>query len=620
MCRNCQTAHKAAELNLEARAAELAARQLAELPAVLELEQPAAPAFDLSAELAATAPQRTFGAIVGMEPVVPQAPMAEVMPDGAVCDCGEEAVDCIENVNYCDSCRDDNFKECNECNEWVASDDAKQDSDGDDYCESCFDDKFIKCHSCDCVVSKDDSRSVDGGQDYCDECFNETYDYCEGCDEYVESGDMNKVHETSSRSGRVNEVYRCDGCVSNGYTKCDDCGEYHSDGSLMSTNGGSDICQGCYENGNYFSCEGCNEIFSDSDLGSTEDGCYCTGCAPEVEHDEDADECECSDCRDERRSAARRRTTAEREAAAREAAAAELAAAERKAAEAAARLARLTFDVIKSRRSFGVELETASCDDYHGITDHTQFSGKADGTIDGKEFVSEVLNGDEGLEEITKLCKFAGQHDWTVDAKCGFHAHFDAGDLNDDQRKAVAIAYKLTYNAWSSFVSKSRRANDYAGPSEFEVADCANATSFTDWADSQDRYQWMNFSAYTKHGTFECRMHSGTLNASKVRNWVVAHVRFIDVVSTMTVDEVRAKFEGQDAQTNFAALAEIWNDAALTEFYASRACKFGTVYTQAAGTDFGSDDEANAEFAVWNKALNNTTGARPQIPAELAAV
>jgi hypothetical protein len=355
----------------------------------------------------------------------------------------------------------------------------------------------------------------------------------------------------------------------------------------------------CYENGGYFFCEGCNEIFSDSDLGNSENGCYCQGCAPSVEHDDENEECECRDCRETRRASNRARRTAASSPAPREA----TAPARRYAAP-----AEYTYNRTRSARQYGLELETADCEDWSNLSGDSAFTAEADGSVDGKEFVSKILKGDQGLDEISALCAFASEHGWSVDAKCGYHAHFDVGDLNDDQLKAVACAYNLTYNVWSTFVSEARRSNVYAGKNDWTANEVRDASSFrafvadftTSYTDGRhDRYQWLNLAAYKEHGTFEVRSHSGTLNASKASNWVVAHIRFIDAVAAMTVDEVFARFAGNDAQSNFAALAEIWNDADLTEYYAGRAAKFGTYYTQAAGAELAAaDSEYSQELAA----------------------
>jgi hypothetical protein len=312
----------------------------------------------------------------------------------------------------------------------------------------------------------------------------------------------------------------------------------------------------------------------------------CNDCGG-VEHNDDNEDCECRECE-------RARNRARRAAAS--APPAPPAPPRRRYAAPAD----YTFARTRSARQFGIELETSDCEGYDELPDGCAFRAETDGSIDGKEFVSAVLKGDQGLDAITEFCSFANRNDWSVDAKCGFHAHFDVGDLNDDQRKAVAIAYNLTYNVWRTFVSKARRENEYSGPNDWTADDIRDASSFDAFSakftcnsysrGEHDRYQWFNLAAYREHSTFESRIHSATLNGSKVRNWVLANIRFIDAVAEMTVDEVYAKFAGNDEQSNFAALAEIWNDSELTEFYAGRAAKFGTYYTQAAGAELAAAD------------------------------
>jgi len=53
-----------------------------------------------------------------------------------------------------------------------------------------------------------------------------------------------------------------------------------------------------------------------------------------------------------------------------------------------------------------------------------------------------------------------------------------------------------------------------------------NRYGFGNW----DRYHWLNLDSIDKHGTIEIRLHSSTLDANKVCNWVKAHLRFVDWV------------------------------------------------------------------------------------------
>jgi hypothetical protein len=76
-------------------------------------------------------------------------------------------------------------------------------------------------------------------------------------------------------------------------------------------------------------------------------------------------------------------------------------------------------------------------------------------------------------------------------------------------------------------------------------------------------------------------LHTATLDADKVCNWVKAHTRFIDWAAGKTLDEIDEIFGGIGSSTKskFRAIATIWADTELTDFYGSRAREFGTDLT-----------------------------------------
>lgn len=241
-----------------------------------------------------------------------------------------------------------------------------------------------------------------------------------------------------------------------------------------------------------------------------------------------------------------------------------------------------TYDRIGSTRKYGVELETNACHGLNDLEECTHFGCKHDGSISGKEFVSPVLRGDDGLDEIIKLCRYANRNDWNVNATCGYHLHLDVSDECINSLKSIVYAYNKTREVWASFVPNSRRRNSYCGNVRYilsEMMDCKDRDDFNYWAGNQERYVWFNVVSYARHRTFEVRLHTGTLDAEKVCNWAKAHTRFADWAAGATIAEIDARFSctGDEA---FAALAELWNDAELTEYYRGRASKFGVDYKE----------------------------------------
>jgi hypothetical protein len=237
-----------------------------------------------------------------------------------------------------------------------------------------------------------------------------------------------------------------------------------------------------------------------------------------------------------------------------------------------------TFDRIRSRRCFGVELETSKCSGWRGVAGEHQFKQHSDGSILGEEFVSPILAGDKGLEAIEQFCKVANSKNWKVNRTCGFHVHFDVGDFEAEELRRVAYAYLLTYDVWAAFVSDTRRENTYCRELDWHFDHLEPLETLKDWeefSESLSRYQWLNIAAYTKYRTFEIRLHSGTLKSTKVCNWVIAHARFIDAVSKMTVKQLEGMFWNESTQRKFERIVEIWDCPALTDYFVERAAKFG---------------------------------------------
>ena len=238
-----------------------------------------------------------------------------------------------------------------------------------------------------------------------------------------------------------------------------------------------------------------------------------------------------------------------------------------------------TFDLVGSERRYGIELETHSCDDYEVLKGNTVFGVKEDGSVDGLEFVSPVLYGDQGFVEVDKICDFSREHGWEVTSSCGFHLHCDMSNEPDDVLFKVALAYHLTYEFWTTFISESRKRNYYCGTNDWDATDVVAYEEFKQFVYDfgGEKYRWMNIGAYAHHKTFEIRHHGGTMNATKIKNWAKANLRFIDAIAGMTIAEITSLLAGADVYTQFAAISCMWDGedgTELADYYRNRASHF----------------------------------------------
>lgn len=158
------------------------------------------------------------------------------------------------------------------------------------------------------------------------------------------------------------------------------------------------------------------------------------------------------------------------------------------------------------------------------VTDGSLFnSGSKHGS--GYELVSPPIRGEEGLVAIDKSLKVLVAAGCFINKSCGLHVHHEATDLTLDALKKVAVYYTEAKSVINKFFSKSRLNNQYAKHYDSDELDALNTkasiSSFRDFARYINRYRTVNFNAYAKYGTIEFRQHHGTLNAKKVRAWVL---------------------------------------------------------------------------------------------------
>jgi len=234
---------------------------------------------------------------------------------------------------------------------------------------------------------------------------------------------------------------------------------------------------------------------------------------------------------------------------------------------------------IGSERCFGLELETDKCEGYNAFCDHPAWGAKNDCTVSGKEFYSDILNGDEGLEAILDWALLANNNGWEAGESAGYHLHLDLRREVDDSCYAMAYAYKRFETVWLSFVASHRHDNPYSSMVRWDCADVKRAAGRQDyfrWCQSIARCMWCNTAAFGYHSTVEIRLHQGTCDRDEIINWVKAHARFVDWACTKGLAGVEEALHRMDNNELFSFLVKcIWNDEELGEYYAKKVQYYG---------------------------------------------
>jgi hypothetical protein len=80
---------------------------------------------------------------------------------------------------YCESCWEENFSICEQCDESCWTEDVQSGPNGEYYCPDCFDRLCVECECCSETIFRDDARNCDG-ETVCDGCFDENYATIDG--------------------------------------------------------------------------------------------------------------------------------------------------------------------------------------------------------------------------------------------------------------------------------------------------------------------------------------------------------------------------------------------------------------------------------------------------------
>ncbi len=198
--------------------------------------------------------------------------------------------------------------------------------------------------------------------------------------------------------------------------------------------------------------------------------------------------------------------------------------------------------MLTSERQYGVEIECSACEGYDGdFRGICAFIDKHDGSVGafGREFTSPPLKGEAGLDEVRKLCDYAERNGWMANERCGLHVHVDVRALDIKRLQAIACAFYLARDVFGSLVRSDRLRNQYCAGANENMADYLQKLDWHYFSECLDRYCWVNWAAYSKHGTVEVRLHHGTVEVEEICTWVELCVKFVDWAAKVGIAKVK---------------------------------------------------------------------------------
>lgn len=396
-------------------------------------------------------------------------------------------------------------------------------------CEKCIADLYVACADCSKMLRFNDWGECDDlrvGPDNvrrCVSCDRAKFSTCAHCGRRTvrEGGDV-RTHPD------IPEDEFCVPCWNGLWFVCAECDDVFSRHDAFNSPDGSDrYCEGCFEQ-HYFRCGRCANSFEISDIRGWAGDPFCADCYGNADVWKPQPWSGVA----------------------------------------------TTFDRVGSKRCYGVELETQTCDEYRLLHGDTEWGCVYECSTPGREFVSPILQGDEGFAEIRAICDIAERYRWSVDRSCGLHVHVDARDLSSDQLLQVIYAYRKSYPLWKRFVSRRRGDNSMCGSPQYVPRDVRGAEHVEDFIESRDRFEFVNWRSYLRYGSIEIRLYRGTLQAREICNWVALHTRFVDAVKDMTFDEIDDGI-GAITRTNWRGLVELIGDPNLLDYWRRIASRHG---------------------------------------------
>lgn len=351
---------------------------------------------------------------------------------------------------------------------------------GDKYCIDCHRERNT-CVNCDDFAPTDAGITEHNGDFYCETCSSDELGFCSVCEEYHRNDDIRTVQEISYPSGsrRIVTSYVCVRCADRNYAVCAACVDdiyFNRDNAYL----GPDDEYYCEDHAEFSTCSACGEITWNDDLqyNENDDDGYCSACF-------ESERYQIIDSR--------------------------------------------TFDKNPHKRHVGFELEflqpaevNIDVDSYGLLHGDGSVSG-SEGR--GQELSTHAYNGDKLFEVIDAIgeklkgCK--------VNKTCGFHVHINMKNLEPNRRMNVYRAFRAFEHIFFGIVAPSRTANNYCRRIGNEIEP------------SHDRYRTLNLEAFHEHGTFEYRIHQGTVNPIRIKNWIRLLLDFTKTFKNIEMDETR---------------------------------------------------------------------------------
>lgn len=152
----------------------------------------------------------------------------------------------------------------------------------------------------------------------------------------------------------------------------------------------------------------------------------------------------------------------------------------------------------------------------------------------GGEVVSPILTV-EKMPEIRAIVKEISALGGVADVSCGLHVHIGVAHLSKMQRAKIVTNWGGLQAVNEGFVAPSRRNGMYSRHmSQSTINEYSTMMLRGTSTGTADKMMSLNIKPFSKIGTFEVRLHQGTLNGSKIVHWIHYLLGLFELSASMT--------------------------------------------------------------------------------------
>jgi hypothetical protein len=161
---------------------------------------------------------------------------------------------------------------------------------------------------------------------------------------------------------------------------------------------------------------------------------------------------------------------------------------------------------------------------------------KSDGSLrnDGVEFVTKKLFGKDLAVALDELEEYLNDEAESLDDipsdRCSIHIHLDVTDLDKNEYARLLVDYAIFESVLFNYCGVNRKENLYCLPfarsDDFKrtlsniLTSVSKDLEFKKYVNSFPKYSALNLNATSKYGSLEFRLHGGTYDMLRVKEWI----------------------------------------------------------------------------------------------------